>query len=204
MAKGSADSHTHEALLLTGFEAFQVDGITRQNPTIEIVQELAPHADHTAILPVEYQRTYTVFDQLLDKTNPSAWLGLGLATNRTCIEIECIALNVQNSLGPDNAGTVRINRAIRPDGPLAYETNLPVQGITEHLVSQGFSAKTSFHAGTFLCNQVYYQALDRSRRDDSPLKSALFVHVPGPEYQAIDETLDTVRAILDWHRHYTN
>jgi pyrrolidone-carboxylate peptidase len=41
----------------------------------------------------------------------------------------------------------------------------------------------SYHAGSFICNETYYRALQKWRAE--PLcKGVVFVHVPGPENYA--------------------
>jgi len=184
-------------LLLTGFEAFVVDEVLLNNPTIELVSALSTRVHEAAILPVEYDRTRDIFEGILDQVAPRIWIGLGLAAHRTSIAIECVAVNVQHGDTPDNANEIRCNQSIWPDGPLAYETTVRVSDLLRHLRANGHDAIQSFHAGTFLCNQVYYQALRRVSLPSSPLELAVFIHVPGPDNQPLDTTQSALQAVLD-------
>ena len=194
----TSDTPTDDSWVLTGFEAFMVGERLRANPTIELVDRLAHRVEHTAILPVEYETTGLRFTDWLEATKPTGWLGLGLAADRSIVEVECIALNVQAAASPDNAGLVRKGEPITPGGPLAYRTNIAAESLVSTLANQGLRIATSYHAGTFLCNQVYYQALERVHRPVVALETALFVHIPDTERQPLADTLEVLDAIMDW------
>jgi pyroglutamyl-peptidase len=75
----------------------------------------------------------------------------------------------------DNSGHVRIDQPIHPDGPLAFETSLPIKELVAAIRSEGIPATVSLTAGTFVCNHIFYE-LQRALADTS-IQSG-FVHVP--------------------------
>ena len=167
-----------DGILLTGFEPFIVRGQRVENPTIAMVDELSAYATSHAILPVEYERTARDFAQLLSARKPRYWIGLGLAAERTEIALEAIALNVRSAPGVDNAGARRTGEPIVGEGPLAYRTSVDVERVAAEAQASGLPVTTSYHAGTFLCNQVFYQAAHHAATEAPWLQRTLFVHIP--------------------------
>ena len=74
----------------------------------------------------------------------------------------------------DNAGEVRRDPPISPDGPAAYFATLPIHRIVDAIKAAGIPAAISNSAGTFVCNHLMYTALARVK----PPAIAGFVHVP--------------------------
>lgn len=189
---------TAQPIFLTGFEPFLVNGTLVNNPTAGLVEALSTRVDYSVTLPVEYDRTGRLFQNYLSQYAPSIWVGLGLASGRTTVALEAVALNVQHSDGADNAGMYRQNMPIVSGGPAAYQTQLPLMELVATLRSHHVEAHVSYHAGTFLCNQVYYQAAHWAARDNTPLRTALFVHIPPERYLARPMALTALHILLDW------
>jgi len=168
-------------LLLTGFEPFTTgQGLTlKHNPTADIARRLgAALPDVTgAVLPVSYAETRVALTRLWDVQRPRRWIGLGYAPHRRQVEVETVALNVEHAARGDNDGVTPTDRAIVEDGPLAYRSRVNTVDAAALWGAHGVSAVPGFHAGTFLCNQVFYLGCHRVETVGD-LESALFIHVP--------------------------
>jgi pyroglutamyl-peptidase len=170
-------------VLLTGFEPFGSHAI---NPSQEIVAVLAARAPRTsgrrielqtAILQTEYDRAARRIGGLIDELRPDAVVSLGVASKAEGICLERIALNLNDQELADNAGEVRLARPIVQGGPMVYFSSLPLDSMLKALRQANFAAAISNHAGTYVCNHVFYTArhlLEQSRRQIP----CGFIHVP--------------------------
>jgi pyroglutamyl-peptidase len=107
---------------------------------------------------------------------PTILILMGLAANRDALNLERLALNVRDYPIKDNHGHQYDGEEIQP-GPLALETDFPLHALRKKLLSKGFPAVISNHAGTFVCNDLYDQSLTFKEKYGSP-DLILFVHVP--------------------------
>jgi len=164
-------------LLLTGFEPF---GTHSENPSREIVhivaeswrepRQLVPH-----VLPVEYDAAGVAIVDLMKKHEPRAVLMLGLAESAPRPRLERVALNIDDAEIADNAGVMRKGSPIRKGDPLALRTRLKLREIQSELGRDGLTVDVSNHAGAYICNHTYFEAL-RHAGMDGP--HCLFMHVP--------------------------
>ena len=168
-------------ILLTGFEPF---GPVRGNPSEQIVRRIAAQARSRGdgdllaeILPTEFSAAEKRIRQLIRKFRPGAVLCLGVAPKREKISLERVALNLDDDLLPDNAGRLRAGRRIIPRGPAAYWSTLPLERIRKQLDRRGVSVSYSNHAGTYLCNHVFYVARHETERMENRATCG-FLHVP--------------------------
>jgi len=198
---------TRPTVLLTAFEPFGGD---HRNPSWDAVQQLAASWDGPADLAVE--QLPVVFADgrprlaaALARHRPSVVVATGLAAGRAAVTPERVAINVLDARIPDNAGAQPIDEPIDPNGAPAVFSGLPIKRIVRDVQAAGVPASVSNTAGTFTCNQVFYELMSFARRDGF---RAGFVHVPatpdlagnGPslELDAIVTALDAVvRAALD-------
>jgi pyroglutamyl-peptidase len=100
-----------------------------------------------------------------------------VAAARGKISLERIALNLDDESSPDNAGLVRSGRPIVRSGPVAYRSTLPLESMRRALDRRGFGAAISNHAGTYVCNHVFYVARHEIERMGSHASCGL-IHVP--------------------------
>lgn len=167
-------------MLLTGFEPFTTGQglVLDHNPTADIVRRVAEELEGVTfgVLPVSYRRTPDALERLWATHAPRAWVGLGYAPHRQRVDIETIALNVEDCVGADNDGDQPQMREVVAGGPVAYKTALDVATAAGHFGAHGIDAAAAFHAGTFLCNQVFY--LGCHRQAAGLLETAAFIHVP--------------------------
>lgn len=160
-------------ILLTAFEPF--DGAAT-NPSREVAELVAGKLGcevHVHILPVSFERAPRALRATCEEVDPSLVLGLGLASNRTAVSFERLAVNLADARIPDNDGVRPAGEELIPGAAIAHWTNLPVKAAAAAV--RGQKVELSMTAGTYVCNAVFYHAMEwagpRARR-------AGFVHVP--------------------------
>lgn len=183
-------------ILLTGFEPF---GTHTENPSRDIVAAVArawdsSHKLTTRILPVEYDAAGAAIGELMDELRPHAVLMLGLADSAPRPRLERVALNIDDADISDNAGVLRRGKTIRASEPLALQTPLDLARIQARLAEAGIAVDVSNHAGAYICNHTYYEALRRAGASETSPR-CLFVHVP-PSPAAPNETEPHMHAMV--------
>ena len=174
-------------ILTTGFMAF--DG-SQVNPSEKAVRalELAPPEGvdlYSLVLPVDTNQAPHVLLSALESLRPQAVVLFGEAGGRTCVSIERLAVNLLDFRIPDNAGVQIVDLPIYPDAPAAYFSTLPVRLILQSLTAQAIPAELSLSAGSYLCNQVFFQTLHWAAVNHLDLQAG-FVHLPSlPEQVAL-------------------
>lgn len=99
---------------------------------------------------------------------------LGQAAGRGSITPEYVAVNVRHAGAADNAGVKYVLTPIG-DGADAYITGLPVGAMVEKMKEADVPAAVSFTAGTYVCNDLMYAAVEFCKPRGIP---AGFVHLP--------------------------
>jgi pyroglutamyl-peptidase len=147
-------------ILVTGFDRF---GSTRRpNSSSEIalpaVQEKYGELVDTLVLPTARD---IAAEQLLDTIRtiePLAVVMFGISAGSK-VRLEQRAKNWKyNLLVADNQGGRALGK-IDSGGPSAYDTTLPLGNIYNCLNDAGIPTKFSKNAGSFICNEVMYKAL---------------------------------------------
>lgn len=164
-------------ILITGFGSYYKVAV---NPTEKIIRHLRRGKDSFLIpvlLQAEYNKAEKKIKEAIRKFKPEAILMLGFNKKAKEIEIERIALNLDDSKKLDNTGKVRRGERILRDGALAYQSTLPINKILQALKKKKIPAEISNHAGTFICNHVFYVALYEIERLNLKIPCG-FIHVP--------------------------
>lgn len=174
-------------VLLTGFEPFGGDAV---NPSGDAVRRVGaswrgPAELVVEVLPVTFAGAAARLRELITAHRPDVVIAVGLAGGSDRIRVERIAVNLADARIPDNAGAQPIDEESVPGAPLAREATLPVKTIAAAIRTVGIPAEVSHSAGTFVCNHVFFTALDAVPAG----VAAGFVHVPwadgqGPEGSA--------------------
>jgi pyroglutamyl-peptidase len=147
-------------IVVQGFGPFGTHSV---NPSELLVRKLAEqsHADLvTEVLPTSMDRVRTTVPELVERHQPSVWIGVGLAAGRTALSIEAVAVNLAE-WGDDDAdadGASAQRQPIFPGGPAAHPTTLPVQEILDAWKQDGIPGYLSLSAGSYLCNWSMYCA----------------------------------------------
>lgn len=173
-------------LLLTGFEPFLNYTV---NPTMKIVDELDGleingYKVVSRILTVDFLLSGQQLLQLLEDEKPNVHISLGLAAGRYKVTPERIAINVKDG-DADNVGNRPIDEPIQPEGEPGYYSTLPIRKMVDKLIENGFPSEISNTAGTYLCNNVMYEALHYVITTNSSIISG-FIHIPASHELAIE------------------
>lgn len=191
-------TRTRPTILLTGFGAFP--GIPA-NATSTLVPELALRArekfrEHDVIdevLPVEWERTPTVLEEILARTNPMVALHFGVTKHASGFQIELVGRNVCGPRGDATGALPRTERVIEA-GPETIASSFPADRIIARLERAGIACATSESAGTYLCNTVLYRSLTRAHAlAEKPMTG--FIHLPAA--LSVTDMLDDTCA-LTW------
>jgi len=167
--------------LITGFDAF--GGLTF-NPSEELIKKLVRKRPldsfeeiEALVLPTKYIAAATMVIDKIISSAPDCVLMFGLATDASSLRLERFALNIADAEAPDNAGDIRLAHTIVPEGPLAYETQVNLRLVAALLSQRQFQVAISNHAGSYVCNYVYYRVMHHVTQTAAGVR-VLFVHMP--------------------------
>jgi pyroglutamyl-peptidase len=160
-------------ILLTGFEPF---GGESTNPSWQAVVLAATlwsrqEALSIAELPTEFARSSGVLDAAIAASQPDVVLCVGQAGGIRTLELERVAINLDDARIPDNAGDQPIDVPAFPDATAAHFTTVPVKRGLAALTAAGLPATLSLSAGTYVCNHTFFHLLDTHPRGG-------FLHIP--------------------------
>lgn len=175
-------------VLVTGFDAFDK---LKSNPSQTIVETLGGSIKlpgskgeifvDTMVLPT-CCKAWTKLKRQLDANRGiyGAIILTGVAAKRDKISLERFALNIRDYRIEDNGGHRHLDEAIVKAAPDALRTDLPLAAISSKLTKTGAPCEISNHAGTFICNEMYFKCLLYQQEEPSP-SPVLFVHLPLPK-----------------------
>lgn len=136
---------------------------------------------HACCLPTTFDGAPRALRDALARHQPVLVIALGLASGRAEVSIERVAVNLIDARIADNVGHRPQDVPVRPDGPAAYFSTLPVKAMRDALRAAGHPAGLSLSAGAFVCNQLFYelqhQWAGQGRRSG-------FIHLPALPQQA--------------------
>jgi len=165
-------------ILITGFGRFPG---APYNPSAPLARAVASRkrpafADVTRVLHI-FETSYAAVDRelpkLLAKHKPDIVLMFGLAGRTNFVRIETRARNARSILFPDVTGHQPAEPEIVPGQP-AQRGNAPFARLLAASRATRTPTRLSRDAGRYLCNYVYWRALEASRSGTL----AQFVHVP--------------------------
>ena len=164
-------------VLLTGFEPF---GKYSENSSWAVAEKVAAcgvvGAEVMAKrLPVSFAGVGIALRKAVAECCPDVILMLGQAAGIDYIKLERIAINMMDSMAADNDGYRADEETICDDGPAALFANCDIKGLRKVIEEMGIVAKVSNSAGLYVCNRLYYEALQLC--NERPGMKALFVHL---------------------------
>lgn len=131
------------------------------------------------VLPTSYKRASQRVHKAYASLNPAAALHLGVAKNEQQLRVERIAANEQTASIPDIDGVFatgeRCSKALQIGARL--ETTVDTESVARRLRRHALPARASDDAGRYVCNTVYFSALEASMLLD-PSTLPVFLHVP--------------------------
>jgi len=167
-------------LLITGFEPFVTDDgeVLQYNPSALVAKDVTDRIRDSVshILPVSFSRAPIELEALFDKYKPTTWVGLGLAANRSGIDVETVAVNLSHSRGVDNDGQRMSLTSVVPGAPLALRAPFDVEGLVANLRTENVAANISTSAGSFVCNYSFYFGCWRASDKSCP-QNVVFIHI---------------------------
>jgi len=167
----------HGNVVVLGFDVF---GEEISNPASRIAESfnglvIDSYLIHGLTVPVSYSSVKRGIKLVFELYNPTMVIALGLSASKPLPALERIALNYVDSSLPDIDGVIFSGKHIIPNGPLALETDVDIYSLRNYLLDEGIPITISYHAGTYLCNYMYYLLLYESKIRN--IKS-LFIHIP--------------------------
>jgi pyroglutamyl-peptidase len=129
-------------------------------------------------IPVSFARLPMILPILVDEYRPIFVVALGLALGASLIRVEKIAVNACHFEIADQEGARPVNGvSVAEAGPAARLATWNAEAIASAIVDANIPARTSFHAGTHLCNFTLYTFL--GALEASGLKSPCgMLHLP--------------------------
>ncbi|MBX3414982.1 MAG: pyroglutamyl-peptidase I [Pirellulales bacterium] len=126
----------------------------------------------TRLYPVDFHEVRARVAEDL-AANYDLAIHLGQAPGGTRVQLEQIAVNVGGRADqkPEQFGPLEV------DGPAAYRTRLPLGDWASTMRTAGIPAEISFHAGTYLCNAVYYWSQHFAEQQQLRTRSVM-IHLP--------------------------
>lgn len=170
-------------ILVTGFKPFNKENI---NPTELILKRIKDEYKNvfTLLLNVEYNLDSCILLDAIKRNIPDVLICLGQAGGRKKVMVENYALNMQSAVIPDNNNILLKHQKINESGNICYETNVDLLKLVHNVNDESFGI--SYHAGTFICNEIYYRALEFINNNKLNTK-CIFVHIPYIKEQVIDK-----------------
>lgn len=120
---------------------------------------------------------------------PDVVVAVGVAPGRPAITPERVAVNLRDARVPDNRGRLPIEEEVKPGGPAAYFSTLPVGDIVAALLEAGIAAAPSLSAGAFVCNDTFY-AMQHALSGLGVASG--FIHVPATPAMGLDLDVPTM------------
>jgi len=181
--------------LVTGFEAFGGAGTNASFAAVARMPARIGALDIvSAQLPTSYARSGVALIREIERVQPALVLCVGEAGERTELNVERAAINMQDARIADNDGARPVDASIVDHAPAAYFATLPVRAIHNALISAHLPAALSNSAGTFVCNHVFYMLMHFAATTRAKLIGG-FLHVPAwreNERAAATMTLDDI------------
>ena len=178
-------SSAARTILVTGFEPFGGETV---NASWEAAQKLEGwrHGDTVAVarlLPCAYDASVKKLVTAIETVRPDALLMTGQAARRAVLCVERFAHNLDDATAPDNDGALRRALRISRAAPEWLETTASVRTIARAIKEAGIPARVSRDAGGFVCNHLYFGALQYLSDKRSAIP-AVFLHLPVTPEQA--------------------
>jgi len=165
-------------VLITGFGRFPGAPFNPSGPLARaLAKRRRPAFDGLRRAVHIFETSYAAVDRDLPKLiaqhKPDIVLLFGLAARTPFVRIETRARNTMSILFPDVSGHRPIERAIAPGKPDAYG-HAPFARLLGAVRASKTRVRLSRDAGRYLCNYVYWRALEASRSGTL----AQFIHIP--------------------------
>lgn len=183
-----------KTILLTGFEAF---GTTPVNPAEKVARHLDGETVEgvrivSSVIPNTFFVCIDAVKAAMAQSGADAVVMMGEFGGRATITVERFALNFNDATRydlKDNAGVSLQDKPTALEGPLAYQSTLPLRAMVKAMRDGGIPADISDAAGTFCCNHLFYGVLHHLAQTNRTTPAG-WIHLPHlPEVAAMDANL---------------
>ena len=147
------------------------------------------------ILPVDSVIAPMRLKRALRILRPSALIMLGEGAGIRQIQLETTAWNELDFRIPDLAGRQPTGRLIVSGAPAQRRATLPMRRLLDRLTANGHEAILSDQPGRYLCNQVFYTAL-QFLEDNAIHCPAGFIHLPLASDYPVDRSVAALSQVL--------
>ncbi len=133
------------------------------------------------LFPTSYAAVDRDLPKLLAKHRPKILIMFGVAGRTRFMRVETIARNRQSVLHPDAAGFTPISPATVKNAPAQLRGRAPFVRLQHAARTAGADARLSRDAGGYICNYVYWRALeavDKNHTSGHAPDTVVFIHVP--------------------------
>lgn len=169
-------------LLLTGFGPY---GHTPVNPSEKVANKLNQRQINnltilSTVVPNTFFESITFVKEIMLKEKVDYVLMMGEYTGRSLITFERFGHNFIDSSRyqlQDNQGVSYDHQKIVANGPIAYQSDLPLKAMVESTRKAGVPADISDTPGTFVCNHLLYGILHEIKAGELPIKAG-WAHLP--------------------------
>lgn len=164
-------------ILLTGFEPFGEFVRNSSYDSIKVLNDTNIGLFKIVVkrLPVSYKNAGKQLKRHIEMYKPKIAISFGMGTEH--IQFESIALNINYATRKDNDGVIiEDEKEIIHRGSPIYKTTLPYKKIARVLKKEKITFIKSFHAGTYLCNNIFYHLMHFAEKYG--IIKAGFIHVP--------------------------
>jgi pyroglutamyl-peptidase len=170
-------------VLLTGFGPFPGTPLNPTGPLVaQLVRRRRPRLTRIERFGHVFTTSYAAVDNdlraLIARHQPDVILMFGLAGRTPHLRIETRSLNAANLLFSDAAGRRAEGRRIRAGGPASFRGRAPFNAILTAARRARIAARLSCNAGNYVCNYLYWRALESQVSAVKSPPLVLFVHVP--------------------------
>ncbi|RWZ51746.1 pyroglutamyl-peptidase I [Labedella phragmitis] len=187
-------------VLVTGFEPFGGSAVNASEEAVRLLPRRIGEVDVvTAILPCVFGDAPRELEALVGEHRPDIVIAVGEAGSRSTVDLERVAINIDDARIPDNAGNRPIDSSVVDGAPSAYFSTLPVKACTAAAEGAGVATSVSNSAGTFVCNHVFFALMHLI--SDAPDVRGGFVHVPTVDALPTVEAVRGLTAILEAAAH---
>jgi pyroglutamyl-peptidase len=176
------EANARLTILVTGFGPFPG---ARFNPTGALVQHLTRirrpafaamrRIEH--VFPTSYAILDKDFPALMRQHRPDIVLMFGLASRTRHLRVETMARNLLYVSLPDVTGTRPAQTKLAGGEIMALRTCAPCRRLLQAARMARVRAALSHDGGRYLCNALYWRALEAASQPDGP-RLAAFIHVP--------------------------
>jgi len=177
-------------LLLTGFDTFDDYDVNISGRVVASMAKEQLEGVVAKVLPTSYARASQQMTDLIKSLRPAVILMTGQTKRTNSLSIELRARNADSLTSRDNDGKLG-QTPIATMGPIIRQATIPPERIYSVLVGLGLPVEYSKDAGSFVCNHVFYAALNTIAEHNLPILCGL-IHVPSPHAKGVGELHDLV------------